>query len=518
MKRFFLVLSIVYCINTYADSPITSTAFYLAFNELPEINKARENGKLDFELATFLADTNKPIDQKLALVNALGWRTEGKNNRGLFEIFLKNKYSTSYIDYNLISSDEHLIIGYLAILDNYFDLLEPLKILNQALKRNPNSYSYNIIYGLALAQISLDFGNRGVKDEEKFLLTEEYLKDLVDTNAPSWCNIYLINAKIENKKSLTQDFRKTAKKFIFDYINLYRDQCSDEKLVLIPSTEIYDIKQNKIKLTKRGGVYELPVMVNGAIELNFILDSGASDVHIPLSLFKTLINAGQIRREDVLGMETYSIADGSSVENVKIILRKLEIGQFTANNVEASVGTDNSPLLLGQSFLQNFKNVSIDNQNGFIEITPFQKTIDNESYRSNSEITSQQDLTETTITKIDRLYGGFDTEKIYEYSYNPSTKEYDLTKELNTASQLFFQKSGYGFKRGKNKWLYANWTYSGFDQTGNRHIFYDNYGQTLAFDKNFKTISWYTQRDANNVFQQIITYTELIPNKSIKPE
>lgn len=508
--------------TSYADSPITSTPFYLAFNEIPEINRAREYGKLDFELATFLANDNKRIDQKLALVNALGWRVNGKNNRELFEIFLKNKYSTSYIDYNKISNDEHLIIGYLAILDNYFDLTEPLQILNQALKRNPKSYSYNIIYGLALSQISLDFGIRGVKEDEKFLLTKEYLKNLVDINSPNWCNIYLINAKIENNKTLKQDFRQTAKKFIFDYINNYRDKCSDEKLVLIPKTDKYNIKESKIKLIKTNGVYELPVTVNGAIELNFILDSGASDVHIPLSLFKTLINAGQIKREDVLGLETYSIADGSNVENLKIILRKLELGQFTAENVEASVGTDNSPLLLGQSFLQNFKNVAIDNQNGFIEITPFQKTIDNESYKANSDIdVIIKDSSESITEKVKYptgLEGGYETNTIMEFSYNLTTQKYDLKKEIKLPSKLYFQNNGYAFKKGNNKWLYANWTYSGFDKESKRYFYFDNYGQTLAFDENFKTITWYTERNEDNIFQKLIIYKELTPNKSIRPE
>ena len=36
-----------------------------------------------------------------------------------------------------------------------------------------------------------------------------------------------------------------------------------------------------IPLSKRGGVYELPVKINGVLTLNFVLDSGASEVLIP---------------------------------------------------------------------------------------------------------------------------------------------------------------------------------------------------------------------------------------------
>lgn len=372
IRKILFGLFLINSICTFADSPITSTPFYKAFNEIPEINQAEKIGKLNYELASYLANRNNSIDKKLALVNALGWHFDGKNNRKLFELFLKNKYSLDSLDYSKISNDEHLIIGYLAIMDNYFEAVEPLKIINEALEKNPNSYSYNIIYGLVLSQLSLDFGNRGVKEDEKFIITDKYLKNLVDLKSPSWCNIYMISANIEKNRNLTQDFRESAKKIIYNYTGSYKNNCKDERLVLVPSLEKYEIKKDKLKMRKKGGVYQIPVLVNGIIELEFIVDSGASDVHIPLSLFKTLINANKIRREDVIGLETYSIADGSNVENIKIILRKLEVGNFIVTNVEASVGSDNSPLLLGQSFFQKFKNVSVNNLNGTLEIIPFE--------------------------------------------------------------------------------------------------------------------------------------------------
>lgn len=371
IRKILFGLFLINSVCTFADSPITSTPFYKAFNEIPEINQAEKIGKLNYELASYLSNKNNSIDKKLALVNALGWHVDGKNNRKLFELFLKNKYSLDILDYSKISNDEHLIIGYLAIMDNYFKTVEPLKIINEALEKNPNSYSYNIIYGLVLSQLSLDFGIRGVEEEEKFVITDKYLKNLFDLKSTGWCNIYIISANIEKNKNLTQDFRESAKKIIYNYTGRYKELCKDERLILVPSLEKYEIKKDKLKMKKNGGVYQIPVLVNGVIELDFIVDSGASDVHIPLSLFKTLINANKIRREDVIGLETYSIADGSNVENIKIILRKLEVGNFILTNVEASVGTDNSPLLLGQSFFQKFKNVSVNNSDGTLVIIPF---------------------------------------------------------------------------------------------------------------------------------------------------
>ncbi|MDG4950724.1 retroviral-like aspartic protease family protein [Weeksellaceae bacterium KMM 9724] len=370
IRKILIGLLLINSIYTFADSPITSTPFYKAFNEIPEINQAEKIGKLNYELASYLASDNNSIDKKLALVNALGWHIDGKNNSKLFELFLKNKYSLDYLDYSKISNDEHLIIGYLTIMDDYNEVVEPLKIIHEALEKNPNSYSYNIIYGLVLSQLYLDFGIRGAKEEEKFLITNKYLKNLVDSKSNSWCNIYMISANIEKNKTLIQDFRESAKKIIFNYTGIYKSNCRDERLILVPSLEKYEIKMDKLKMKKIGGVYQIPVLVNGIIELDFIVDTGASDVHIPLSLFKTLINANKIRREDVIGLQTYSIADGSDIENIKIILRKLEVGNFIVTNVEASVGNDNSPLLLGQSFFQKFENVSVNNLEGTLEIIP----------------------------------------------------------------------------------------------------------------------------------------------------
>ena len=56
----------------------------------------------------------------------------------------------------------------------------------------------------------------------------------------------------------------------------------------------------EIPLEKHGDVYTLPVVVNGVITLNFILDSGASEVVIPLNFVTTLLRSGTIIDKDFL--------------------------------------------------------------------------------------------------------------------------------------------------------------------------------------------------------------------------
>ena len=81
-----------------------------------------------------------------------------------------------------------------------------------------------------------------------------------------------------------------------------------------------------IALQNTGGTYEVPVLINGAITLPFIVDSGASDVSIPADVVLTLMRAGTINDEDFVGQKTYELADGSKVPSRVFRIRSLKIG------------------------------------------------------------------------------------------------------------------------------------------------------------------------------------------------
>jgi clan AA aspartic protease (TIGR02281 family) len=179
----------------------------------------------------------------------------------------------------------------------------------------------------------------------------------------------LICAKIESDEKLRQDFRITAKRIIFEYLNDYKAECSNEDLVLIPATyKVQKLTTNRFKLIKKDGVYKVPVQINGSITMDFIFDSGASDVFIPSDVFSVLVKQGKIANEDLTGVKEYQIADGSTTKNISIILRKMQIGEVVVTNVKASVGKSNTPLLLGQSFMQKFSQLTIDNESGYLII------------------------------------------------------------------------------------------------------------------------------------------------------
>ena len=116
-----------------------------------------------------------------------------------------------------------------------------------------------------------------------------------------------------------------------------------------------------VPMQKHGNVYVVPVLINNAITLDFVVDSGASDVSIPADVVMTLTRAGTIRSSDFLGTQRYKLADGSEVPSQTFRIRSLKVGDRILENVIGSIAPVQGSLLLGQSFLGRFKSWSIDN-------------------------------------------------------------------------------------------------------------------------------------------------------------
>jgi TPR repeat protein len=117
----------------------------------------------------------------------------------------------------------------------------------------------------------------------------------------------------------------------------------------------------RVKMLASGDLYQVPVLINDTLKLNFIIDSGASDVSIPEDVVLTLIRTGTIEDADFVGTEEYRLADGSTVSSRTFVIRSLKVGDRTVTNVRASITNVNGSLLLGQSFLNKFKSWSQDN-------------------------------------------------------------------------------------------------------------------------------------------------------------
>ena len=120
--------------------------------------------------------------------------------------------------------------------------------------------------------------------------------------------------------------------------------------------------QASIEMLKDHGILRVPVQLNGAITLKFVVDSGATYVQISKDVFATLVRAETIKEADFLPGSLILLADGSKVKSDRFILRSLKVGDTTVSNVEASVSNSDATLLLGQSFLSRFAEWKIDNQ------------------------------------------------------------------------------------------------------------------------------------------------------------
>ena len=88
----------------------------------------------------------------------------------------------------------------------------------------------------------------------------------------------------------------------------------------------------RVKMVESGGIYQVPVLINDELKLNFIVDSGASDVSIPSDVVLTLIRTGTIKKSDFIGTEEYRLADGSPVESKTFIVRSLKVGDRTVTD------------------------------------------------------------------------------------------------------------------------------------------------------------------------------------------
>ena len=119
--------------------------------------------------------------------------------------------------------------------------------------------------------------------------------------------------------------------------------------------------QNILKMETQNGVKYVWIEVNG-IKLRFVFDTGASSICLSPAEAIVLYKQGTLRKEDILNKEYFSDATGKISVGTKINLRSVKVGNIILENIEATIIDNvNAPLLLGQSVLDKFEKVSIDN-------------------------------------------------------------------------------------------------------------------------------------------------------------
>jgi len=152
-------------------------------------------------------------------------------------------------------------------------------------------------------------------------------------------------------------------------------------LLLIFQMRFVAQTQTVIKMKKEGGVSIIPCKVNG-LNLNFIFDTGASDVSMSLTEANFMLKNGFLRESDFVGTQKYLDASGSINEGIVINLRLIEIAGLEMTNIKASISKNlNAPLLLGQSAISKLGKFQLDLSANILTIFNGQATFNYSDYK-----------------------------------------------------------------------------------------------------------------------------------------
>lgn len=206
MKRLFaaLTLMVMWAAAMWADSPLTSTNFCQAYSTHPMVQLASELEPGDFiptKLLDFLADKNSPVDERMAVINSIGWAFEGHDSYGQLGEYLMKRYKVKAIDKLVKKLDAKTlcVYAYAKAMSNYFEVSEAARLAHEAVNKNKdNSFTVAFIAALIDAQVYLD---------------------------NDWCAVYNVVADVAHDGSLKLDMEQGAIDIVMEYIGLYKEYC-----------------------------------------------------------------------------------------------------------------------------------------------------------------------------------------------------------------------------------------------------------------------------------------------------
>lgn len=212
-----LILSLMFlCISLFAlaDSPLTSTSFYSAYQDLKQVEYAIENG-MDKKIVKVLGSKKTDIVTKIAIINALSW---GDTTRVVkFEEYLLKKrkglkpevfeYLREVSDDTPQENDQTLLLtaddlacwAYLQSMGDYFNPSYGIKGSFLAYLRDTESMGHALPVSLIAAQKAFDY---------------------------DWCSVYTIPYRMLVETKYSKNIvAEEAVNMIMDYIVLYQGDC-----------------------------------------------------------------------------------------------------------------------------------------------------------------------------------------------------------------------------------------------------------------------------------------------------
>lgn len=127
----------------------------------------------------------------------------------------------------------------------------------------------------------------------------------------------------------------------------------------------------QVSMIRKDGNLWVPAQINNVVTIDFVIDSGASDITLPWDTYLTLLRSGTLTKANYIGEVNFGIANGSEVRGHKFKLASLQVGNQVLTDVVASVmPSDSATPLLGLSFLSRFQSWSIDNRSSDLTLVP----------------------------------------------------------------------------------------------------------------------------------------------------
>ena len=178
MKKLFLLFALLISAVqlSFADSALTDTEFYKAYLDVPIVKAAADQPNvLSEEAKAYLFDEANPLDVKLALINAVGWKFEGLTTYGEYieyciQHFPKKKYGiapgkrvTIQDIYKNASCEQMATLVYLYAMNYYSDTASVYGLMENAMQTPlTNKQSFMLPMGLVVAHTASamnDLGN-----------------------------------------------------------------------------------------------------------------------------------------------------------------------------------------------------------------------------------------------------------------------------------------------------------------------------------------------------------------------
>jgi hypothetical protein len=215
LKLTFVGLFVLFFNLSKADSPLTSTDFWVAYKNVKEVTYVNENG-LDGKALKFLCGKKGSSLNKMAAINSLGFAHKKTNALETYLLSKRKGLKPEVFDFlktesedvpveneqtKLLTGDDLMCWAYTQAMDDYFNPNFALKAAFFAYFRDQENMSYATVLSLIAAQKAFD---------------------------SDWCNVYRIPKEyIENKTYSNNQLSAEAVKIIMDYIGLYQQDCKE---------------------------------------------------------------------------------------------------------------------------------------------------------------------------------------------------------------------------------------------------------------------------------------------------